>query len=200
MLEIPCAACTRRAANPEAPWWRDLLAELDLGHDQIAHRTYWALIQRGITGRRLETVTDAELLALPSFGAGMLARLRGAMPAPASGCVFCDIATGRKPATVVRDWPDVFAIVPLNPVVEGHTLVIPKAHVRDATVNPAVTGAVMRRAAQFAREAGGDCNLITSMGPAATQSVPHLHAHVVPRSAGDGLPLPWTPQQTGVAS
>lgn len=39
-------------------------------------------------------------------------------------------------------------------------------------------------------------NLITSRGGAATQTVFHLHVHVVPREAGDGLALPWTPQQT----
>ena len=45
----------------------------------------------------------------------------------------------------------------------------------------------------------GESNLITSIGPAATQTVPHLHLHLVPRRPGDGLPLPWTPQHSAVA-
>jgi histidine triad (HIT) family protein len=52
----------------------------------------------------------------------------------------------------------------------------------------------MSRAAQWARTCG-DANLITSVGSAATQTVFHLHVHVVPRRAGDGLALPWTSQK-----
>lgn len=49
--------------------------------------------------------------------------------------------------------------------------------------------------AEGAREMPGDMNLITSRGPAATQTVPHLHLHLIPRREGDGLTLPWTAQQ-----
>src|SRR5690606_22895948 len=115
-----------------------------------------------------------------------------AVGAMTPACVFCRIVARRAPARVVREWPDAVAIVPLRPVTAGHTLVIPRCHVADATVCPEVSGAVMRRAAELAVP---PCNLITSAGEAATQSVWHLHIHVVPRRAGDGLPLPWTPQQ-----
>lgn len=114
-------------------------------------------------------------------------------------CVFCAIVAGRSPATVVQEWPDAVAIVPLNPVTDGHTLIIPRRHVRDAAENPAVTAAAMHRAAQYMVNVG-DANIITSKGAAATQTVFHLHVHVVPRQAGDGLPLPWTPQQEGRAA
>lgn len=80
---------------------------------------------------------------------------------------------------------------PLNPVVPGHLLVVPFRHVHDALADPEVTAYTMAYAAEVATP---DCNLITSVGPAATQTVPHLHVHIVPRREGDGLMLPWTGQ------
>lgn len=109
-------------------------------------------------------------------------------------CIFCRIATGTAEATVVREWNDALALVPLGPVVAGHVIVIPKQHVNDVTENPAVTGSTMARAAELAAEYGTALNLITSKGKEATQSVFHLHIHILPRESGDGLPLPWTPQ------
>lgn len=105
-------------------------------------------------------------------------------------CVFCAILEGIEPAEVVRSWPEAIAIVPLNPVTDGHTLVIPAAHVPDAAAHPEVTANTMRRAAQFAAE-WESSNILTSIGAPATQSVWHLHAHIVPRRPGDGLMLPW---------
>jgi histidine triad (HIT) family protein len=112
-------------------------------------------------------------------------------------CPFCNIVRGLAPATTVRTWPDAIAIVPLRPVTHGHLLVLPRVHVADALADPDVTAAAMRRAAELSI---GALNLITSIGSAATQSVYHLHIHIVPRAAGDGLALPWdppTPQERG---
>ena len=107
-------------------------------------------------------------------------------------CPFCEINEGRAPATFVHEWSNAIAIVPLNPVVEGHTLVIPKTHVTDFADDPDVTGATARRAAQLCRDLDlVHANLITSRGREATQSVYHLHLHLVPRAANDGLALPW---------
>jgi histidine triad (HIT) family protein len=106
----------------------------------------------------------------------------------AAGCVFCRIVAGDAPATVVREWDDALAIVPLDPVADGHLLVIPKQHVRDLTENPSVSAAAMRAASELAK---APCNLITSAGREATQSVFHLHLHVVPRRVDDRLALPW---------
>ncbi|MGA4980022.1 HIT family protein [Streptomyces cinereoruber] len=115
------------------------------------------------------------------------------------GCAFCAIAAGTAPATVVRDWGDVLAIRPRRGgVAEEHLLVIPRAHVEDAGTDPKVSGRVMECAAELMAEHPA-ANIITSKGAAATQTVSHLHLHVVPRTAGDGLPLPWTPQQTAAA-
>jgi histidine triad (HIT) family protein len=105
-------------------------------------------------------------------------------------CPFCEIVAGRAPAEIVEEWPEAIAIVPLNPVVEGHVLVIPREHVRDFTDYPKVSAATMLCAAELV--AGmGSYNLITSKGRPATQSVFHLHLHLVPRAENDGLALPW---------
>lgn len=119
----------------------------------------------------------------------------GAAPGSEPGtddCVFCAITAGQAPATVVREWPDAIAIRPLGPVVDGHVIVLPQMHVADAGVDPGVTAAVMARAAELMGELPA-ANVITSRGAAATQTVPHLHVHLVPREDGDGLALPWTP-------
>ncbi|MEV7089107.1 HIT domain-containing protein [Streptomyces sp. NPDC093085] len=105
-------------------------------------------------------------------------------------CVFCEIVGGRAPADILHSWDDALAIVPLNPVTEGHLLVIPRTHVTDFGHDPQVSSAVMRRAARLA--ATRWCNVITSRGRVATQTVFHLHVHIVPRRAGDGLALPWS--------
>ena len=111
-------------------------------------------------------------------------------------CVFCEIIAARAPARVVREWPEVIAIRPRHPVTSGHVLVIPRVHVADVGTDPAVSACTMAAAAQLAGELVA-ANVITSRGAAATQTVRHLHLHVVPRQHGDGLSLPWTPQHAG---
>lgn len=106
-------------------------------------------------------------------------------------CPFCEIVAGRAPATVIATWDDVIAIKPRGGVVDGHTLVIPHQHVTDFTDDPKVTGKTMQCAAELAADMGGAMNLITSKGREATQSVFHLHVHLLPRAANDGLALPW---------
>lgn len=109
----------------------------------------------------------------------------------AESCVFCRIVVGDEPTTLVREWPDALAFVPLKPVVEGHTLVVPKEHVPDFTADPEASALAMYRAAELVQWTNHPMNLITSKGREATQSVLHLHLHLVPRSEGDGLALPW---------
>lgn len=113
-------------------------------------------------------------------------------------CIFCAIAAGSAPATVVRTWPETIAISPRHPVTPGHTLIIPRIHVADVGQDPGVSAATMMRAAELAAELPA-ANVITSRGAAATQTVFHLHLHIVPRALGDGLPLPWTPQHAARA-
>lgn len=108
-----------------------------------------------------------------------------------SPCPFCEIVAGRAPAVIIQEWSDAIAIEPLHPVTDGHLLVMPKAHVTDFRADPIATGAVMIRAAFLAGYWVDDVNLITSDGPAATQTIDHLHVHLIPRRPDDGLALPW---------
>jgi len=112
------------------------------------------------------------------------------MSAPTT-CPFCDRI---KAGDYDRQWSDAVAFQPPNPVTDGHVLVVPRRHVDHAAENPITTGAVMVAAAEMAR-ALMPCNIITSVGPEATQTVKHLHVHVVPRRRDDGLTLPWTGQK-----
>lgn len=114
-------------------------------------------------------------------------------------CVFCSIVVGNTPATVVREWNDVLCIVPLNPVVDGHWLVLPKKHVTTFFSDPDISAITMRRAAELIHGVERhhnpyDYNIITSAGKAATQTIMHLHVHLVPRQIGDNLKLPWSDQ------
>lgn len=109
-------------------------------------------------------------------------------------CPFCEIVAGRAPADAITEWPDAIAFRSLNPVTDDHILVVPRKHVPDFAFDPDVTAATMRRAAQLMRWTPRHMNVITSRGSAATQTVYHLHLHLVPRTEGDGLALPWTAQ------
>lgn len=110
-------------------------------------------------------------------------------------CIFCAIVQGDAAATVIRSWPDAIAIVPLKPVVTGHVLVLPFEHVESFYSDPDVSAMIMHRAAELLQAMALQSpayNVITSIGKAATQTVKHLHVHLVPRRHGDGLALPWT--------
>lgn len=109
-------------------------------------------------------------------------------------CVFCKIIAGESPAEILQEWHDAIAIRPLNPVTGGHTLILPKTHVPNAVANPAISAITVARAAEYAL-ASGPCNIITSIGADATQTVFHLHLHIIPRRPDDGLKLPWSDQE-----
>lgn len=116
---------------------------------------------------------------------------RASSPEP---CVFCDIIAGEAQVEwVLRPdfWPDAVAFIPLDPVTEGHCLIVPKRHVQDFAEDPEIFAATARRAAELMRFTPRAMNVITSRGRAATQSVFHLHVHLVPRETDDGLALPW---------
>lgn len=111
-------------------------------------------------------------------------------------CVFCQIIVQDKRNQVEWRGRDSVVITPLGPVVPGHRLVIPRVHVQDAFEHPGILGRTMRDASTYAgAKQLGDCNIITSVGTAATQTVFHLHVHLVPRVDADGLHLPWTGQK-----
>jgi histidine triad (HIT) family protein len=112
---------------------------------------------------------------------------------PMNECVFCKIVAGTESARMFARVADAVAFHPLNPVTLGHLLVVPKRHVATFKDDPYTTGQTAAWAAEIAKMYD-DCNLITSAGPNATQTVQHLHFHIVPRSPNDGLHLPWTNQ------
>ena len=108
------------------------------------------------------------------------------------GCAFCDYA---GPSKIIHASADTFVIEPVNPVVSGHVLVVPREHVETFAERPAVTARVMEVAAMWVSRNYQHCNVIVNMGRHAGQTVPHLHVHVVPRSAYDGLKMPWSDQR-----
>lgn len=117
-------------------------------------------------------------------------------------CIFCQIAAGEAPADTVNQNGQTITFRPLNPVAPGHLLVIPRLHVPDALADSSTTSLVMMSAVITANRMRRfhpeyeSVNFITSVGVPATQSVFHLHIHIVPRHDGDGLQLPWTGQVT----
>ena len=112
-----------------------------------------------------------------------------------SDCPFCKrIEAGEYGIS------DRFAVAfePLNPVTEGHLLIVPREHVAEAGESPLWASRTMHLAAQIAGPAflwADSYNIITSAGAPATQTIRHLHLHLVPRREGDGLALPWTGQK-----
>ena len=114
-------------------------------------------------------------------------------------CEFCAIAERRSPAEVIYETPTTLAFFPLAPATRGHSMVIPKRHVRDflhATPNDLaeITATVSRvgRALNSVIAPEG-MNLISSAGKAPRQSIMHLHVHLVPRWQDDVVGEIWPP-------
>ena len=107
-----------------------------------------------------------------------------------TGCAFCDYG---GPSPILAEYAHSVVFEPINPVTEGHVLVVPKEHLLSVAEAPPLTGWVIQDACAFAIEQGvGDCHFIINDGRAAGQTVDHLHLHIVPRRPGDGLKMPWS--------
>ena len=109
----------------------------------------------------------------------------------AAACLFCTILAGERPATFVLDEPEVAAFLDARPVFKGHVLVAPRAHVETladlpAAGLPVLFGAVQRLARAVEAGLGADGSFV-ALNNKVSQSVPHLHVHVVPRRRKDGL-------------
>lgn len=106
-------------------------------------------------------------------------------------CLFCRIVAGEEPAHVVLDEPDVVGFLDVRPVFEGHVLLVPRRHVDTLTELPddlvEPLFATTRRVATGVRDELGAQGTFVAMNNTVSQSVPHLHVHVVPRTKGDGL-------------
>ncbi len=112
-------------------------------------------------------------------------------------CIFCKLVAGEIPSTRIYEDEHTLAFLDIAPIVNGHTLVIPKTHIDPLTAaSPAILAACMatvQRVAQAQFDAlGADgVNVHQANGAAAGQVVPHLHFHVIPRFAGDGHHWNW---------
>ena len=111
--------------------------------------------------------------------------------AAVAGCVFCEIVAGQRPAHMVFDDDVAVGFLDIRPLFPGHTLVVPREHhVTLADLPDAAIGPYFSRVRQVARavEHGlGAEGSFVAQNNRVSQSVPHLHVHVVPRTKGDGL-------------
>jgi histidine triad (HIT) family protein len=106
-------------------------------------------------------------------------------------CVFCGIVAGSVPAFKVVDDPSGVGFLDTRPVFKGHVLVVPRVHVVTlpdlaADLLPGYFGLVQRVAAAVPAALGSQGTFV-AVNNIVSQSVPHLHTHVVPRTKGDGL-------------
>ena len=109
---------------------------------------------------------------------------------PAS-CLFCRIVAGDAPAERVLETPQTVGFLDVRPVFKGHVLLVTREHVDTLTElpDPLVQPffATTRRVAAAVRDALGAQGTFVAINNKVSQSVPHLHVHVVPRTKGDGL-------------
>jgi histidine triad (HIT) family protein len=109
----------------------------------------------------------------------------------AQHCRFCDIVGGRSSAHLVLDEPACLGFLDVRPVFKGHTLLVPREHLETLSDLPAglresVFEATSRVAAAMETGLGAGGSFV-ALNNRVSQSVPHLHVHVVPRTKGDGL-------------
>ncbi|HVL64447.1 MAG TPA: HIT family protein [Actinomycetota bacterium] len=106
-------------------------------------------------------------------------------------CVFCDIVAGRVPAQLVYEDDDALGFLDIRPLFPGHTLVVPRRHHATLDELPADLVAplfvVVRRLSVAVERGMGAEGTFVAMNNRVSQSVPHLHVHVVPRRRKDGL-------------
>lgn len=112
-------------------------------------------------------------------------------------CIFCSIIAGEIPCIKVCEDEATLVFMDVNPVCEGHLLVIPKKHFPNLfsaeDEDLATVMAAVRRVAVGMRSALGidSMNLVQANGLWAVQSVPHFHIHLIPRREDDGIGLDW---------
>lgn len=108
-----------------------------------------------------------------------------------SDCVFCRIISGDLPGHTVLESDDLVAFLDARPLLKGHVLLVPRAHLETLPDLPAEQRDGFLAAAQrlaIAMQVGLDAQgSFVAINNTVSQSVPHLHLHVVPRTKGDGL-------------
>lgn len=114
-------------------------------------------------------------------------------------CIFCRIIAGDVPAHIVLDDSEVVAFLDARPVFKGHVLVAPRQHYEtladlpEDRVGPVFSR--VRRLSAVMPQAVGAQGSFVGLNNTVSQSVPHLHVHVVPRTRGDGLRGFFWPRQ-----
>ncbi|MEV5479571.1 MULTISPECIES: histidine triad nucleotide-binding protein [Streptomyces] len=105
---------------------------------------------------------------------------------PQADCLFCKIAAGEVPATIVRETETTVAFRDINPQAPTHILVIPKVHYANAlelsAAEPAIAGDVLHEAGLLAAEEKVDATgyrIVFNTGPGAGQTIFHAHAHLL---------------------
>jgi histidine triad (HIT) family protein len=114
-------------------------------------------------------------------------------------CAFCAIVRGEAAATVILETANLLAFLDIRPLFRGHTLLVPKAHLRLLSDLPGehaaeffTTAQRLERAVEDGLGAAGSMVLVNNV---VSQSVPHLHMHVIPRNPKDGLRFWLGPRQ-----
>ncbi len=112
-------------------------------------------------------------------------------------CIFCDISLGRLPSEKLYEDASVMAFLDINPIADGHILVVPRRHISffhelDSDLSCAVTALISRVAKALLSELNCEgYNVLCNNGIAAGQLVSHLHFHVIPRYSTDELFDKW---------
>jgi histidine triad (HIT) family protein len=110
---------------------------------------------------------------------------------PAADCIFCSIIAGDTEAEIVYADPGAVAFLDHRPLFHGHVLLCPREHHETLADLPAEQVEPLfllaRRLSVAVRDAMGAKGSFVAINNAVSQSVPHLHVHVVPRTKGDGL-------------
>ncbi|WP_344893409.1 HIT family protein [Actinomadura meridiana] len=113
--------------------------------------------------------------------------------------MFCEIVEGERGAHLVMDMPDVVAFLDTRPLFKGHTLLVPRVHYETLMDLPGeFLGPFFERAQRIAgamESVLGAAGSFVAMNNRVSQSVPHLHVHVVPRNRKDGLRGFFWPRQ-----
>ena len=108
-----------------------------------------------------------------------------------AACVFCSIVAGETPAYLVFDDPIAVAFLDTRPLFPGHVLVVPRGHHETLTDLPPELVAPyferVQRLAGVVQSTLGAAGTFVANNNTISQSVPHLHVHVVPRNKRDGL-------------
>ncbi|MFC7567160.1 HIT family protein [Actinomadura namibiensis] len=106
-------------------------------------------------------------------------------------CVFCRIVKGEQPAHLVLEEPGALAFLDTRPLFKGHVLLVPREHHETLPdLPPEQVGPLFlhaRRLAAAMEGTLGAAGSFVAMNNRVSQSVPHLHVHVVPRNRKDGL-------------